>query len=181
MSNPTIIEGFLSIAKFIGQNEGTFQKWWYYIKKRWVLKNAICVVVEPFVFEKITDNRFINLERIYKNTLNEDQKGIINNLQKESNDVYLLFTYDGLKKLMTALRWLHQNEKFYLVLSSIELAKMLHIKDKNINIYKSSEPLFNTEVENYEEQQILKNIHQKLQSGDVFYNYDELNDKLKLL
>jgi len=168
----------ISVLSKVNQN-GLVQKIWYYVKKWYQLAPSKCIIIEPYATEHLTDKRFINLEKIYLTTLNTEQQEIMKRLYEQNEEVYQLFINKNLKQLFTALRWLNKNKPLYVICSSIELARLLHIKNENIHIIKASEQLFNIELEQRENQELLKRIRNRLSTDIIYYNYEELNDMLK--
>lgn len=146
-----------------------------------------CIICEDFARsalpKPVVNDQYVfaNVECILKSMMSPDEQLKMRSLKVEHYDVYIMKYSKQLKVILNALRDQYRKEKTILVvLSSIEMAQKLHIKD--YTVYISDEAYFNSLLERCsteEEKNYMNYQHSKLDTQST-YMYNDIN-QLKLL
>lgn len=124
------------------------RRFFHWLKKK-MLRNAHAVIAEDFSLNHLSgklkvDQKYkvIHLEKILA-TMNSDMmKSSSMQLKRLDYHVWIVNNTEKLKALLNSVRWSFEDRSVIVVLSSVKLAQLLHIKPKNTYVYQMAQGMF---------------------------------------
>ena len=148
--------------------------------KETFMKNIKCVVVSDVYRNKIfndlytssEDLKMLNLEKLFEVAFPADAVKSLRRIKVEDIDVYVALCIKPLRDLLKRYRLNnHTRADLYLFVSSVKLAKQLHVKDKNIKVFI---PTNYDLLEGERKEEMLKKYHSLLDEKNE-NNYKKIN------
>lgn len=148
--------------------------------KETFMKNIKCVVVSDVYRNKIfndlytssEDLKMLNLEKLFEVAFPADAVKSLRRIKLEDIDVYVALCIKPLRDLLKRYRLNnHTRADLYLFVSSVKLAKQLHVKDKNIKVFI---PTNYDLLEGERKEEMLKKYHSLLDEKNE-NNYKKIN------
>ena len=167
--------------------KGLIRRFLHKVWKKIRLKSVRGIIVQDFVKNAYnisldTDKyRVIELETVYLSMLSDGDIANYRRLKQVSPESWVLAYTGHLKALLNSIRWNYNDKAFVVVLTSIDLAKKLHIK--TYSVFHTSQELFKQNLDRFDKESVryhedqLKSF-ESVTSSD-FDSEHELNKMIK--
>lgn len=139
----------VSGGKMLASQEarGILRRFFYWIKKK-LLNDLNCIVAEDFSLNQLKklemgpEYKVVYLEKILHAMASDMERSSSMQLKRLDYHVWMINNFSKLKLLLNSMRWNFKGDRLVVVLSSVKLAELLHIKKQNIHVFQMADSMF---------------------------------------